>query len=198
MASSRLHRWCVFAPLCLLQVEGQRCSSWFGVGHQCLLAFFCPGCRLQQPLCPHSDLQEEGFKKSAHYLSNLRSARTGLSFMVHRCVFTCLEDQQVQRIVSQVGGSSDLMCGNPHQQLLIVSPRQQQTASRQTQNTVLIDTGLQRKNLQLLLTNTQGHVTNDYWSVSQTLLNHRQIKSYWYHLIMSTKMVNKSTLMIVF
>lgn len=67
---------------------------------------------------------------------------------------TCLEDQQVQRVVSQVGGSSDLVRGNPHQQLLVISPGQQQAASRQTQDTVLIDAGLQRQHLQLLLTNT--------------------------------------------
>lgn len=67
---------------------------------------------------------------------------------------TCLEDQQVQRVVSQVGGSSDLMRGNPHQQLLVIPPCQQQTASRQTQDAVLINAGLQRQHLQLLLTNT--------------------------------------------
>lgn len=60
-ASSRLHRWCVVAPLCLLQAEGQHCSSWFDVGHLCLLFFSCPGCRLRQPLCPRSDLWDEGF-----------------------------------------------------------------------------------------------------------------------------------------
>lgn len=65
-------------------------------------------------------------------------------------VVTCLEDQQVQRVVSQVGGSSDLMRGNPHQQLLVIPPRQQQTAGRQTQDAVLINAGLQRQHLQLL------------------------------------------------
>lgn len=69
-------------------------------------------------------------------------------------VVTCLEDQQVQCVVSQVGGSSDLMRGNPHQQLLVIPPRQQQTASRQTHDAVLINAGLQRQHLQLLLTNT--------------------------------------------
>lgn len=42
---------------------------------------------------------------------------------------TCLEDQQVQCIISQVGSGSDLVCGDPHQQLLVVSPCEQQTAS---------------------------------------------------------------------
>lgn len=56
----------------------------------------------------------------------------------------------MQCVVSQVGGGGDLVCGNPHQQLLVVSPRQQQTASRQTEDTVLIHARLQRQHLQLL------------------------------------------------
>lgn len=72
----------------------------------------------------------------------------------------------MQRIVSQVGGSSDLMCGNPHQQLLVVPPCEQQTASGQTQNAVLIHAGLQREQLQLLLTNTQERVTTGRGSMS--------------------------------
>lgn len=52
----------------------------------------------------------------------------------HRPLFlqsalTCFEDQQVQCVISQVGGGSDLVRGDSHQQLLVVSPRQQQTAS---------------------------------------------------------------------
>lgn len=94
----------------------------------------------------------------------------------HICL-TCLEDQQVQRVVSQVGGSSDFMCGDPHEQLLVVSPCQQQTASRQTQYAVLIDARFQRQHLQLLLTNTELNVrlcyrsnSNIMWEISQNLV----------------------------
>lgn len=58
----------------------------------------------------------------------------------------------MQCIVSQVGGSSDLMSGDSHEQLLVVSPGEQQASGRQTQDTVLVSAGLQREHLQLLLT----------------------------------------------
>lgn len=77
----------------------------------------------------------------------------------------------MQCIISQVGGSSDLMCGDSHQQLLVVSPGEQQTASRQAQDTVLVHAGLQRQHLQLLLTNTQEHVVVDYSRTSQTTVS---------------------------
>lgn len=73
---------------------------------------------------------------------------------VRGSLVTCLEDQQVQRVVPQVGGGGDLMRGDPHQQLLVIPPGEQQTAGRQAQDAVLIDAGLQRQHLQLLLTNT--------------------------------------------
>lgn len=61
----------------------------------------------------------------------------------------------MQRVVSQVGGGGDLVRWDPHQQLLVVSPRQQQAASGQTQDAVLIHAGFQRQHFKLLLTDTQ-------------------------------------------
>lgn len=85
----------------------------------------------------------------------------------------------MQCIISQVGGSSDLMRGDSHQQLLVVSPGEQQTASRQAQDTVLVHAGLQRQHLQLLLTNTQEHVVVDDPRTSQTTVSssHQSVRS---------------------
>lgn len=69
-------------------------------------------------------------------------------------VLTRLQDQQVQGVVSQVGGGGQLVGGDPHQQLLVVSPRKQQAAGGQTQDAVLIHAGPRRQHLQLLHTNT--------------------------------------------
>ena len=71
-------------------------------------------------------------------------------------VLTRLEDQQVQGVVSQVGGGGELVRWDPHQQLLVVAPGEQQAAGGQTQDTVLIDAGPRRQHLQLL------HINTDY------------------------------------
>lgn len=61
----------------------------------------------------------------------------------------------MQCIVSQVGGSGDLVRGDPHQKLLVVPPSEQQAASRQAEDTVLVNAGLQGQHLQLLLVTTE-------------------------------------------
>lgn len=79
----------------------------------------------------------------------------------------------MQRIVSQVGGSSDLVRWDPHQQLLVVPPGEQQTAGGQTQDAVLIHARLQRQHLQLLLTNTKTRPRIDNSRTSYWLLIRR-------------------------
>lgn len=63
---------------------------------------------------------------------------------------TCFEDEEVQGIITQVGGCSDLMRGDAQDQLLIVTPGEQQAAGRQAQDAVLLRGRLQGQLLQLL------------------------------------------------
>lgn len=56
----------------------------------------------------------------------------------------------MQRVVLQVGGSSDLVRGDAQDELLVVPPGEQQAAGRQAQDAVLLRRGLQRQLLQLL------------------------------------------------
>lgn len=63
---------------------------------------------------------------------------------------TCFEDEEVQGIITQVGGCGDLMCGDAQDQLLVVTPGEQQAAGRQAQDAVLLRGRLQRQLLQLL------------------------------------------------
>lgn len=63
---------------------------------------------------------------------------------------TGFQHQQVQRVVLQVGGGGDLVRGDAQDELLVVTPGEQQAARRQAQDAVLLCGGLQRQLLQLL------------------------------------------------
>lgn len=63
---------------------------------------------------------------------------------------TCFQHQEVQGIIPQVGGGSDLMGGDPQDELLIVSPGEKEAAGRQAQDAVLLRGCLEGQFLQLL------------------------------------------------
>ena len=56
----------------------------------------------------------------------------------------------MQCVVPQVGGSSDLVCGDAQEEFLVVPPGEQQTAGRQAQDAVLLRARLQGQELQSL------------------------------------------------
>jgi hypothetical protein len=56
----------------------------------------------------------------------------------------------VQRIVLQVGGGGDLVRGDAQDELLIVTPGEEQATGRQAQDAVLLRRRLQRQLPQLL------------------------------------------------
>lgn len=61
----------------------------------------------------------------------------------------------MQCVIPQVGGSGNLVRGDPHQQLLIVPPGEQEAASRQAEDAILVQAGFQGQHLQLLLNTTE-------------------------------------------
>lgn len=76
-------------------------------------------------------------------------------------LFTRFNDHKVQRVVSDVGDSSDVVNGNPQDELLSVSPHEFDVVRRQANDGVLLWRQLARQLMALLQKTVQQEFVKD-------------------------------------